>query len=53
MGTLAVRYWWTRNLAFNGGLAFGVGETRVWGIGVLGGNSMWGALSNLFVRYYL
>jgi len=146
MGTLAVRYWWTRNLAFNGGLAFGVGggrdamqsldthigigpivgvslllanwkhlaisaspelayvwfnpslgdagsttmiafhgaveaevhlgfvgvpalsvgllagmsfqyesvaEMRVWSVGVLGGNSIWGALSNLFVRYYL
>lgn len=147
MGALAVRYWWTRNLAFNGGLAFGVGggrdamqsldthiglgptvgislllanwrhlaisaspelayvwfrpggtgaganttmlafqaaleaevhlgfvgvpalsfgllagmglqiesagETRVWAIGVLGGDSVWGALSNLFVRYYL
>jgi hypothetical protein len=147
MGTLAVRYWWTRNLAFNGGLVFGVGggrdamqsldthigvgptvgislllgnwrhlaisaspelayvwfrpggtgagvnttmialqaaleaevhlgfvgvpalsvgllagmglqyesvgETRVWAIGVLGGDSVWGALSNVFVRYYL
>jgi len=147
MGTLAVRYWWTRNLAFNGGVAFAVGggrdamqsldthigigpivgisllianwrhlaisatpelayiwfrpggtgagantkmiafqgaleaevhlgfvgvpalsvgllagmglqyesagDTSVWAIGVLGGDSVWGALSNLFVRYYL
>jgi len=30
-----------------------VAETRVWSVGVLGGNSIWGALSNLFVRYYL
>lgn len=29
------------------------GDTRVWSIGVLGGDSIWGALSNLFVRYYL
>jgi hypothetical protein len=30
-----------------------VGDTRLWSIGVLGGDSIWGALSNLFVRYYL
>jgi hypothetical protein len=147
MGALAARYWWTRNLAFNGGVAFAVGggreamqgldthvgfgpiagltvllgnwrhlaisanpelawiwfspggtgaggsttmlslraaleaevhlgfvgvpalsigllagmgfqyesmgDTRLWSIGVLGGDSIWGALSNLFVRYYL
>ena len=29
------------------------GDTRLWSIGVLGGDSIWGALSNLFVRYYL
>ena len=29
------------------------GDTRVWSIGVLGGDSIWGALSNVFVRYYL
>jgi hypothetical protein len=27
--------------------------TRAWSVGVLGGDSIWGALSNLFVRYYL
>ena len=147
MGALAVRYWWTRNLAFNGGAVFAVGggraamqgfdthvglgpivgltlllgnwrhlavsaspqlayvwfrpggtgggadttmialraaleaevhlgfvgvpalsvgllagmgfqyesagDTRLWSIGVLGGDSNWGALSNQFVRYYL
>jgi len=147
MGALAVRYWWTRNLAANAGLAFAVGggrdatqsrdtyfgvgpilgvtlllgnwrhlaisaspelafvwfkpsvgadggsttmlavrgaleaevhlgfigvpalsigllagmgfqyqsapDTRAWSVGVLGGDSIWGALSNLFVRYYL
>jgi hypothetical protein len=147
MGALGARYWWTRNLAFNGGVAFAVGggrdgtqsrdtyfgvgptlgltlllgnwrhlavsaspelayvwfrpggegagantnvvalraaleaevhlgfvgvpalsigllagmgfayesagATRVWSVGVLGGDSVWGALSNLFVRYYL
>lgn len=147
MGALAARYWWTRNLALNAGLAFGVGggrdamqgldthfgagpilglslllgnwrhlaisaspelayvwfrpggtgaggnttmlsmqaaleaeahlgfvgvpalsvgllagmgfqyesmgSTRVWSVGVLGGDSIWGPLSNLFVRYYL
>jgi len=147
MGALGVRYWWTRNLAFNGGAVFAVGggraamqsldthvgigpivgltlllgnwrhlaisanpelayvwfspggtgaggsstilalragleaevhlgfigvpalsvgllagmgfqyesagDTRVWSIGVLGGDSIWGALSNIFVRYYL
>ena len=31
----------------------GAGDTRVWSVGVLGGDSIWGALSNLFVRYYL
>ncbi|HXU02010.1 MAG TPA: hypothetical protein VN903_13650 [Polyangia bacterium] len=30
-----------------------VAASRVWSVGVLGGNSVWGALSNLFVRYYL
>lgn len=38
------------------GLAFqyeSVGGTRLWSVGVLGGDSVWGALSNLFVRYYL
>jgi len=38
------------------GMAFqyeSVADTRVWSVGVLGGNSVWGALSNLFVRYYL
>ena len=30
------------------------GATRaLWSVGVLGGDSVWGALSNLFVRYYL
>ena len=29
------------------------GDTRVWSVGVLGGDSIWGALSNVFVRYYL
>jgi hypothetical protein len=29
------------------------GDTRSWSVGVLGGNSIWGALSNVFVRYYL
>jgi len=147
MGALGVRYWWTRNLAFNGGAVFAVGcgrasmqgfdthvglgpllgvtlllgnwrhlaisanpelayvwfspggtgaganttmlalraaleaevhlgfigvpalsvglvagmgfqfesqgDTRVWSLGVLGGDSIWGALSNVFVRYYL
>ena len=28
-------------------------DTRVWSVGVLGGDSVWGALSNVFVRYYL
>ncbi len=31
----------------------GAGDTRSWSVGVLGGDSIWGALSNLFVRYYL
>lgn len=31
----------------------GAGDTRAWSVGVLGGDSIWGALSNLFVRYYL
>jgi len=31
----------------------GAGDTRVWSVGVLGGDSVWGALSNVFVRYYL
>jgi len=38
------------------GLAFqyeSVGGTRLWSVGVLGGDSVWGAISNLFVRYYL
>jgi hypothetical protein len=38
------------------GMAFryeSVAETRVWSVGVLGGDSVWGALSNVFVRYYL
>ena len=26
---------------------------RLWSVGVIGGGSVWGALSNLFVRYYL
>jgi hypothetical protein len=30
-----------------------VADTRLWSVGVLGGDSIWGALSNLFVRYYL
>ena len=30
-----------------------VAGTRLWSVGVLGGDSIWGALSNLFVRYYL
>jgi len=30
-----------------------VAGTRLWSVGVLGGDSVWGALSNLFVRYYL
>ena len=30
-----------------------VADTRLWSVGVLGGNSIWGALSNVFVRYYL
>jgi hypothetical protein len=28
-------------------------EVRVWSVGVTGASSVWGALSNLFVRYYL
>jgi hypothetical protein len=38
------------------GMAFqyeSVADTRVWSVGVLGGDSVWGALSNVFVRYYL
>ena len=38
------------------GLAFeyeSASSTRLWSVGVLGGNSIWGALSNLFIRYYL
>jgi hypothetical protein len=31
----------------------GAGDARSWSVGVLGGNSLWGALSNVFVRYYL
>lgn len=31
----------------------GAGDTRAWSVGVLGGDSIWGALSNVFVRYYL
>jgi hypothetical protein len=31
----------------------GAGDTRAWSVGVLGGDSVWGALSNVFVRYYL
>jgi hypothetical protein len=31
----------------------GAGDARAWSVGVLGGDSVWGALSNLFVRYYL
>jgi hypothetical protein len=30
-----------------------VAGTRLWSVGVMGGDSIWGALSNLFVRYYL
>ena len=30
-----------------------VAGTRLWSVGVLGGDSLWGAVSNLFVRYYL
>jgi hypothetical protein len=30
-----------------------VAGTRLWSVGVMGGDSVWGALSNLFVRYYL
>jgi hypothetical protein len=30
-----------------------VSDTRVWSVGVLGGGSVWGTLTNLFVRYYL
>ena len=28
-------------------------DTRVWSVGVVGAESVWGVLSNLFVRYYL
>ena len=38
------------------GMAFeyeSASSTRLWSVGVLGGNSVWGALSNLFIRYYL
>jgi hypothetical protein len=28
-------------------------DTRVWSVGVMGAESVWGVLSNLFVRYYL
>ncbi|HVE31393.1 MAG TPA: helix-turn-helix domain-containing protein [Mycobacteriales bacterium] len=28
-------------------------DARVWSVGVIGAGSAWGALSNLFVRYYL
>jgi hypothetical protein len=30
-----------------------VTDARVWSVGVLGGQSVWGTLTNLFVRYYL
>jgi hypothetical protein len=30
-----------------------VAGTRLWSVGVLGGDSLWGAVSNLLVRYYL
>jgi hypothetical protein len=30
-----------------------VPDTRVWSVGVLGGGSVWGTLTNLYVRYYL
>lgn len=30
-----------------------VAGTRLWSVGVMGGDSLWGAVSNLFVRYYL
>ena len=30
-----------------------VGDTRLWSVGVIGAQSPWGALTNLFVRYYL
>jgi hypothetical protein len=28
-------------------------DTRVWSVGVIGAESAWGVLSNLFIRYYL
>jgi hypothetical protein len=28
-------------------------DARVWSIGVVGAQSVWGTLSNLFIRYYL
>jgi hypothetical protein len=28
-------------------------DTRVWSVGVIGAGSVWGALTNLFLRYYL
>jgi hypothetical protein len=46
--------------ALSVGLVAGLGfryesvpDSRVWSIGVIGAGSVWGALSNLFVRYYL
>ena len=30
-----------------------VPDTRIWSVGVLGGGSVWGTLTNLYVRYYL
>jgi hypothetical protein len=29
------------------------GDTRVWSLGIIGAESAWGTLTNLFVRYYL
>src|SRR5262249_22153578 len=46
--------------ALSVGMAAGLGfryestaDSRVWSIGVIGANSVWGTLTNLFVRYYL
>jgi hypothetical protein len=46
--------------ALSVGLTAGLGfryesapDLRLWSVGVIGGESVWGTLSNLFVRYYL
>jgi len=44
------------SIGLQAGLGFryeSVPDAKVWSIGVIGAGSVWGALSNLFVRYYL